>query len=70
MRAGGSYPNSLRAVGAMSSIPGASAPKSRLQNSTPGICGGSTQWSPLHALVLSSKTGPETLPSATPRELR
>src|SRR5256886_5281022 len=31
---------------------------------------GSMQWSPLHALVLSSKTGPETTPVAPSQEVR
>ena len=42
----------------------------RLQNSTPGTTDGSTQWSPLHALVLSWKTAVVVLPMAASHETR
>ncbi len=42
----------------------------RLQKSTPGTWRGSTQWSPLQALTLSSKTGPATTPVAQSHEAR
>ena len=42
----------------------------RLQKSTPGTRRGSMQWSPLHALVLSSNTGPDTTPVAPSHDAR
>ena len=63
-------PNSRSAVGAMSISAGSSASIGRLQNSTPGTSRGSMQWSPLQALVLSWKIGPDTTPVAESHELR
>ena len=42
----------------------------RLQKKTPGTRRGSTQWSPLQALTLSSKVGPATTPVAQSQETR
>jgi hypothetical protein len=54
----------------MSMSPGSSASIAWLQKSTPGTSRGSTVWSPLHALVLSSKIGPETTPVAQSHDAR
>ena len=63
-------PNSRSAVGAMSMSAGSSASIVRLQKNTPGTSRGSMQWSPLHALTLSSKTGPATTPVAQSHDVR
>ena len=69
MYAGGSMPNSRSTVGAMSTSAGSSVSIGRLQKRTPGTSRGSMQWSPLHAFVLSSKTGPATTPVAPSHDI-
>src|SRR5208283_4550615 len=68
--AGRASPNSFRIVGATSTIAGFSSMNLWLENRTPGTSRGSMQWSPLQALMLSSKICEVTLPSTESHEAR
>ena len=63
-------PNNVSAVGAMSISAGFSVSIFLLQKKMPGTRRGSMQWSPLQAFVLSSKTGPATMPVAPLHDTR
>ena len=60
----------LSTVGAMSIRRGFSLAIGWLQNRIPGTSDGSTQWSPLQALVLAWKTASVVLPIAASHETR
>ena len=62
MCGGGLTPKKLSAVGARSMIAGSSFSIGWLARKMPGTSLGSTMWSPLQALTLSSKTAPATTP--------
>ena len=70
MCGGGSSPKSRSTVGAMSTMPGSCVSIFSLQKKMPGTMRGSTMWSPLHALTLSSNTGPEAIPVAQSHDVR
>ena len=63
-------PNSFSTVGAISTSVGSFSSMALLQKRMPGTRRGSTQWSPLQALTLSSNTLPMMTPDVQSQEWR